>query len=274
MSKRDYYDVLGLSRDSSAAEIKTAYRRAAQKYHPDRNDGDKESEEKFKEAKEAYEVLSDTQVRSRYDRFGHANDNHNSGHGATGGPSFDDIINAARSAFHGGVTTNIRQQVGVPIDIMLNGGSINISIMVPESTGQYGQVRLNTKSVTINIKKDTAPGSMLNETIDGNKLAFVVIPQSAKGFFAHGVDVVKKIDVSVFDAIAGTTIEFIYLDGTTLRGNVPPNTKTETPLRIAGRGLSHTMGGRGDLIVVVNHVLPKLNEEQLKLVKELAEKLK
>ena len=72
MSKRDYYQVLGVAKNSGEADIKKAYRRLAMKFHPDRNPGDKEAEEKFKEAKEAYEVLSDAQKRATYDQFGHA----------------------------------------------------------------------------------------------------------------------------------------------------------------------------------------------------------
>lgn len=72
MAKRDYYEVLGVSRSASQDELKKAYRRLAMKYHPDRNPGNKEAEEKFKEAKEAYDILSDAQKRAAYDRFGHA----------------------------------------------------------------------------------------------------------------------------------------------------------------------------------------------------------
>lgn len=72
MTKRDYYEILGLSKDASEDEIKRAYRKLAMKYHPDRNPGDKEAEEKFKEASEAYEVLKDSQKRQRYDTFGHS----------------------------------------------------------------------------------------------------------------------------------------------------------------------------------------------------------
>ena len=71
-SKRDYYEVLGVSRNATDAEIKKAYRTLAKKYHPDMNPGDKEAEKKFKEASEAYAVLSDAEKRRQYDQFGHA----------------------------------------------------------------------------------------------------------------------------------------------------------------------------------------------------------
>ncbi len=72
MAKRDYYEVLGVERGSSDAELKKAYRRLAMKHHPDRNPGDKASEDMFKEANEAYEVLSDSSKRAAYDQYGHA----------------------------------------------------------------------------------------------------------------------------------------------------------------------------------------------------------
>ena len=71
MSKRDFYEVLGVSKSVTAAELKSTYRKLALKYHPDRNPGDAEAEAKFKEAAEAYGVLSDSEKRARYDRFGH-----------------------------------------------------------------------------------------------------------------------------------------------------------------------------------------------------------
>ncbi|MDA3962287.1 MAG: DnaJ domain-containing protein, partial [Planctomycetota bacterium] len=72
MSKRDYYEVLGIAKDASADEIKRSYRKLAMKYHPDRNPDDAEAEKNFKEAAEAYEVLSDDDKRQRYDQYGHA----------------------------------------------------------------------------------------------------------------------------------------------------------------------------------------------------------
>ena len=79
--KRDYYEVLGVGKTATADEIKKAYRKKAVQYHPDKNPGDKAAEEKFKEAAEAYEVLSDPQKRQRYDQFGHAGVDPNYGGG-------------------------------------------------------------------------------------------------------------------------------------------------------------------------------------------------
>ena len=90
MSKRDYYEVLGVSKNATAEELKKAYRQMAIKYHPDKNPDDKSAEEKFKEAAEAYEVLSNPDKRQRYDQFGHAGMNGSSGYG--GGMSMDDIF--------------------------------------------------------------------------------------------------------------------------------------------------------------------------------------
>jgi molecular chaperone DnaJ len=92
MSKRDYYEILGVAKGSSPDEIKKAYRKVAMQFHPDRNPGDKSAEEKFKEAAEAYEVLSDADKRAQYDRFGHAglSGNGRGGHGA--GQNMEDIF--------------------------------------------------------------------------------------------------------------------------------------------------------------------------------------
>lgn len=92
MEKRDYYEVLGVSKSADATEIKKAYRKLALKYHPDKNPGDKEAEEKFKEAAEAYDVLSNEEKKRRYDQFGHAGVGGAGQGGFGGGMSMDDIF--------------------------------------------------------------------------------------------------------------------------------------------------------------------------------------
>lgn len=100
--KRDYYEVLGLTKQADDGDIKKAYRRLAMQYHPDRNPGNAEAEEKFKEAAEAYQVLSDTEKRARYDRFGHQGVEGASGFGGAGFSSFEDIFSAFADIFGGG----------------------------------------------------------------------------------------------------------------------------------------------------------------------------
>ena len=116
-NKRDYYEVLGVEKGASAEEIKKAYRKSAMKYHPDRNPGDKEAEEKFKEIGEAYEVLSDDQKRSRYDQFGFAGVDPNYGAGVGGNPfgggfggfgDFGDLGDIFGSFFGGGSRSQSR----------------------------------------------------------------------------------------------------------------------------------------------------------------------
>lgn len=100
--KEDYYDILGVNKSASAAEIKKAYRKMALKYHPDKNPDNKEAEEKFKKAAEAYEVLSDTDKKSRYDQFGHQAFEGGAGGFGGGGMNMDDIFSQFGDIFGGG----------------------------------------------------------------------------------------------------------------------------------------------------------------------------
>ncbi|MBN9695322.1 MAG: DnaJ domain-containing protein, partial [Zoogloea sp.] len=99
MAKRDLYEILGVNRDASEDELKKAYRKLAMKYHPDRNPDNKEAEEKFKEAKEAYEILTDANKRAAYDRYGHAGVDPSMGGGGGGGQGFDGFADAFGDIF-------------------------------------------------------------------------------------------------------------------------------------------------------------------------------
>src|SRR6185503_12274297 len=115
MAKRDYYEVLGVARDAAEADLKKAYRRLAMKHHPDRNPGNPDAEAQFKEAKEAYEVLSDKEKRTAYDRFGHAGVQGGQGMGGGGfgggADAFSDIFGDVFGDIFGGGRRGGRNQV-------------------------------------------------------------------------------------------------------------------------------------------------------------------
>ena len=139
VAKRDYYEVLGLDRGASAGDIKKAYRRLAMKHHPDRNAGDGAAEEKFKEASEAYEVLSDAEKRGAYDRFGHAGVDPNAG-GGFNGASFSDVFGDVFGDIFAGATAGRgRRSVqrgadlryGLELDLEQAVGGDSVEIRIP-----------------------------------------------------------------------------------------------------------------------------------------------
>src|SRR5690554_4236878 len=121
MAKRDYYDILGVAKNASDDEIKKAYRKLAMKYHPDRNPDSKEAEDKFKEAKEAYEILSDEEKRAAYDRFGHAGvDPNAAGAGMGGAGGFADAFGDIFGEIFGGARRGGGPQVYRGVDLKYN----------------------------------------------------------------------------------------------------------------------------------------------------------
>lgn len=137
MSQRDYYEVLGVSRDAADADVKKAFKRLAMKFHPDRNPDDSSAEEKFKEIKEAYDVLSDAQKRATYDQFGHAGiKGAAAGGGASGSGSFSDIFGDVFGDIfgggHGGARTrrgaDLRYNLELSLEEAVRGTSVKIRV--------------------------------------------------------------------------------------------------------------------------------------------------
>lgn len=153
MSKRDYYEVLGVQKNASEAEIKKAFKRLAMKFHPDRNqDNQEESELKFKEAKEAYDILSDSQKRAAYDQFGHAGVDQSAGMGGAGaaggsfsdifGDVFGDIFGGGGGGAHGGQRVyrgaDLRYNLELDLEEAVRGTSVNIRVPTFVSCGECG----------------------------------------------------------------------------------------------------------------------------------------
>src|SRR5688572_28769302 len=141
MAKRDYYEVLEVQKNASEADLKKAYRRLAMKYHPDRNPDSKDAEEKFKEAKEAYEVLTDPQKRAAYDQFGHAGVNPGAAGGRDGGfgsGNFSDIFGDVFGDIFGGGRGGSRVYRGSDLQYNLEIGleeavnGVEVKIRVPK----------------------------------------------------------------------------------------------------------------------------------------------
>jgi molecular chaperone DnaJ len=138
MSKRDYYEILGVTKTAEALEIKKAYRQLALKYHPDKNQGNKEAEEKFKEAAEAYEVLSDTEKRQRYDQFGHRSTN-----GGGGSMNMEDIFSHFGDIFG----------EGSPFESFFGGGGQRGGRRVNRGTNLRVKVKLTLEEIANGVEK-------------------------------------------------------------------------------------------------------------------------
>jgi molecular chaperone DnaJ len=145
MAKRDYYDILEVGKSASADELKKAYRKMAIKYHPDKNQGDHEAEEKFKEAAEAYEVLSDPDKRARYDRFGHAGMGNQGGFGGQG-MNMDDIFSQFGDIFGGEGGFN-------PFESFFGGGRGNGGRRVFKGSNLRVKVKMNLQEIANGVEK-------------------------------------------------------------------------------------------------------------------------
>src|SRR5690606_2732154 len=162
MAKRDYYEILGVSKDVSAADLKKAYRRVAMKYHPDRNPDDPAAEEKFKEANEAYEVLSDEQKRAAYDQYGHAGVDSQAGMGGAGGgfgsfsdifgDVFGDIFGGGGGRGRGGPSrgSDLRYTLELSLEEAVKGSSVQIKVptLVSCKTCSGSGAKAGSKPVT------------------------------------------------------------------------------------------------------------------------------
>ncbi|MBN7772261.1 molecular chaperone DnaJ [Clostridium aminobutyricum] len=157
-NKRDYYEVLGLQKGASESEIKSAFRKMAMKYHPDKNPGDKEAEEKFKEINEAYSVLSDPDKKNKYDRFGHAGVDPSAGFGGGGfgAGGFEDIFDMFGGMFGGGFGGTSRRRNGP-----MKGRDLQQEVLISFDEAAFG----TTKDVKISkyVKCEKCNGSGAEE---------------------------------------------------------------------------------------------------------------
>jgi molecular chaperone DnaJ len=254
MSKRDYYEILGISRTAADQEIKSAYRRLAMRHHPDKNPNDATAEEKFKEAAEAYAVLSDAEQRRRYDRFGHAGVS--SGAGASwGAPGFGGIEDILGDLFgfgdvFGGTRTSSRRSAAQ------RGADLryDLEIALEEAAeGMTAQLRIPRLEACEKCKgTGAAPGTQPESCQTCGGIGQVRYQQ---GFFSvartchvcRGVG--RVIGTPCADCKGAGRIE----REKSMEVKIPAGVETGSRLRVTGEGESGTSGGpAGDLYVVIH----------------------
>lgn len=297
MTKKDYYEILGVSKSASDDEIKKAYRKLAVKYHPDKNQGDKEAEAKFKEVSEAHEVLSDKQKRARYDQFGHAGVGGNAGGnpfgGAAGNPfqngSFEfngqqfnfggagadmdlgDILGAMfgfgggaqrarRGADHHTTTTISFEDAIFGTTKSMSIGGESMKVKIPAGIDDGMSIRLSGK------------GGEAPEGGEPGDLYIQIRVKPHKRLTREGAIILSEEHISMVDAALGCEIDVETVDGE-ITMKVPAGTQSGTPFKLSGHGVPfRSNGARGPHIVTVIVDTPtRLTRKQKTLLEELKE---
>ncbi len=279
-TKRDYYEILGVKKGAEKAEIKSAYRKAALKWHPDKNQNNKaEAETKFKEINEAYQVLSDDQKRKTYDQFGHAAFDPSSGMG--GNPFAGGFKQGGPFTYtysSGGANPFENADFGDPFDIFEQffGGGFSRQQAHPRyslTVDFLEAIHGVTKEVEIEGKrhKIKVPAG----ANDGTRIRFTDFDVSInvgthKRYKREGYDLFVDEQIPVSLALLGGTLEVETIDQT-LKLKIRPGTASNTMVRLRGEGVQHVQGhGKGDLYVrFIVDIPEKLNKQQKKAVEEL-----
>ncbi|MCF6249075.1 MAG: DnaJ domain-containing protein [Desulfobacula sp.] len=299
----DYYKILGIDKQSSASDIKKAYRKLALKYHPDKTKGDKVLEDKFKRISEAYAVLSDPEKRNQYDTYGSTDfqqrfsqedifknfdlgdifkefgfggggrGRQRGGFSSMGGNSFsqgmDGGFGQQRRPMKG---RDLEYELPLTLEELINGTKKTITIN-QGGTAKAIEVKIpkgliQGKKIRLTGKGETSPngGPAGNLYIKSNP-----IPEN--NYTIEGNDILFAKPVTMTQALLGDTIEVVTPVGKTFNLKLPPGTNHKSKMRIPGHGIPHMKGnGCGDLFVVVNINMPgQLTREQKKLIQQLSE---
>jgi DnaJ-class molecular chaperone len=293
---RDYYQTLGVKRDASEQDIKKAYHKLAMKYHPDRNPGDKQAEQNFKEVQEAYDVLSDKTKRANFDRFGTAEPGPGFGGGpggargspfqwGSGGGGFQNVDPAeAQDLFN-----QIFGGRGGPVDMEdIFGGprprggrsnrrsapprEVETEVTIPFVTAALGSsitLQLDGRELSVKIPAGVEEGQVLRlqgQGPGGGDLLLKLHIQPHQYFRREGKDLILEVPLALTEAVLGTKVEVPTLDGARLTVKVPPGTSSHTRLRLRGRGIAG-----GDQYIEIKTVVPSAKDDESKrLIEEFA----
>jgi len=300
MTKRDYYEVLGIGRSASDDEIKKAYRKLARQFHPDVNK-EAGASEKFAEVQESYDVLSEAAKRKQYDQFGHA--------GASVSPdTYEQMRRAHRARSQTVSPEDFEQQGGQFGDIFdqLFGGAgpfnrqggrrrhpaqpergSDVEYPVTLSFDQAARgsslpLRMNMggqiETIDVKVPAGVKDGSRVRVRGKGGRAGyepgdlFIVVSVTPHPFFRRdGLDILLDLPISVYEALLGTRVEVPTLDGKVTL-TIPPGTSSGSKLRIKARGVKRS-GEQGDQFCILKIVVPKnLSEDEQAQIHELSRK--
>lgn len=289
MAKRDYYEVLGVSKNAAEAEIKSAYRKLARKHHPD-VDKSPGASEKFKEVSEAYQVLSDPQKKSTYDQFGHAAFDRGAGFGGPfggaqggwktytwstsgAGPNiqfdfggfedpfdlFEQIFGVG-SPFGAGFRRRPTYQMDLTFDEAIHGVTKDIEVETRNAQGRVESKRMRIK----------VPAGVDNGTrIRFGDIDIMFRVSRHREFLREGTDIFSEITVTIPQLVLGDVFEVNTVSGK-VKVKVPPGTQPGSLVRLKGKGVPKIGGGHGDHYVRVNLEIPKNpTREERRLYEEL-----
>ena len=306
--QKDFYKVLGVSKDADEATIKKAYRKLARTWHPDQNKGNPEAEERFKEIGEAYTVLSNPEQRQQYDAIramGAGGFRGGAGGGGASGVNFEDIF----GAFGGGNGGNVRfstsgSGAGFNLDDILGafggfGGAhgspyqqapqkgedlhASTRITLKQSLGGVNiKLAVSGKPMTVKVPKGIKDGQSVRlrgkgkASINGGSAGDLIVTihvEEDSVYSREGNDLRMTLPVTFAEATLGANVELPLIDGSTVTVKVPAGSDSGRTLRLKGRGVA-TKKGTGDLLATISVVVPKdLTPEQLDSIKSLADSL-
>ncbi|MCD0164954.1 DnaJ C-terminal domain-containing protein [Deinococcus sp. 12RED42] len=300
MAYKDYYDVLGVSRGASEADIKSAYRRLAKQYHPDKNAGDEKAAERFKEIGEAYAVLSDPEKRQVFDQFGHTGQvppgygGPGAGGGFQGGDfsgfdpgQFSDFFQGlfGQTGRRGGAGQGFPGGAQVNLEDLLGGGGMGggrrfvqnvegeLQVTLAEAfSGSDEVINVDGKRLSLRVPAGTRDGARLRLAGQGpgggDVLLTIRVLEDAR-FELDGDHLTTSVDVPAPVAALGGDVTVQTLGG---KGNlsVPPGSSGGRRMRLRGQGWPKKDGTRGDLYVRLNVTVPAaLSDEQKDLYRRL-----
>lgn len=306
--QKDFYKVLGVSKDADEATIKKAYRKLARTWHPDQNKGNPEAEERFKEIGEAYTILSNPEQRQQYDAIrsmGAGGFRGGAGGGGASGVNFEDLF----GAFGGGNGGNVRFSTsgggaGFNLDDILGafggfggahgspyqqapqkGEDLHASTRITLKQSLSGvniKLAVSGKPMTVKVPKGIKDGQSVRlrgkgkASINGGSAGDLIVTihvEEDPVYSREGNDLRMTLPVTFAEATLGANVELPLIDGSTVTVKVPAGSDSGRTLRLKGRGVA-TKKGTGDLLATISVVVPKdLTPEQLDSIKSLADSL-